>query len=70
MSLPPGLLFVVAAYFISESPRWLFRRGRVDAARAALERSRTPEQAAIEMHEMEQIAAQGKRRSCPTRIAC
>ena len=60
MSLPPGLLFVVTAFFISESPRWLFRRGRVDAARAALERSRTTEQAAIEIGEMEQIAAQGK----------
>jgi SP family myo-inositol transporter-like MFS transporter 13 len=61
MSLPPGLLFVVTAYFISESPRWLFQRGRVGAARAALERSRTPEQAAIEMDEMQEIAAQGKR---------
>lgn len=60
MSLPPGLLFVVAAFFISESPRWLFRRGRMEAARSALERSRTPEQSAIEMDEMEQTAAQGK----------
>ncbi len=61
MSLPPGLLFVVAGYFISESPRWLFQRGRIDAARSALERSRTPEQAALEMDEMAQIAAQGRR---------
>jgi MFS family permease len=60
MSLPPGLLFVVSACFISESPRWLFVRGRIEAARAALERSRTPEQAAIEVKEMEEIAAQGK----------
>src|ERR1700761_8242355 len=60
MSLPPGLLFVITGYFISESPRWLFQRGRVEAARAALERSRTPEQAAIEIEEMEQLAGQGK----------
>ncbi len=60
MSLPPGLLFVFTAYFISESPRWLFRRGRVEAARAALERSRTPEQAALEMHEMAEISGHGK----------
>jgi MFS family permease len=60
MSLPPGLLFVGSAFFISESPRWLFRRGRVEAARGALERSRTLEQTAIEMSEMEQVAAQGK----------
>jgi MFS family permease len=60
MSLPPGLLFVGSAFFISESPRWLFKRGRVEAARTALERSRTLEQAAIEMSEMEQTAAHGK----------
>ena len=60
MSLPPGLLFVISAYFISESPRWLFKRGRIEATRAALERSRTVEQAALEMEEMEQTAAQGK----------
>ena len=60
MSLPPGLLFVVTVFFISESPRWLFRRGRAAAARAALLRSRTLEQAALELDEMEQIAKEGK----------
>jgi len=60
MSLPPGLLFVITAFFISESPRWLFSRGRVDAARTALLRSRTREQATTELEEMEQIAAEGK----------
>jgi SP family myo-inositol transporter-like MFS transporter 13 len=69
MSLPPGLLFVVTAFFISESPRWLFSRGRVDAARTALLRSRTPEQATTEIEEMEQIAAEagapGDRSSSP-----
>lgn len=60
MSLPPGLLFIVTAYFITESPRWLFQRGRIEAARMALERSRTTEQAAVEIDEMRQIAAQGK----------
>ncbi len=59
MSLPPGLLFVITAFFISESPRWLFRRGREDAARTALLRSRTPEQAALELDEMKQIAVAG-----------
>jgi MFS family permease len=58
MSMPPGLIFVVGTFFVSESPRWLFRRGRVDAARAALLRSRTPQQAEIEMAEMQQIAAE------------
>jgi MFS family permease len=60
MSLPPGLLFVVTAFFISESPRWLFRRGHVGAARTALERSRTADQAAIEIGEMEQLAGHAR----------
>jgi len=42
---------------VSESPRWLFRRGKRDAAEAALLRSRTDEQAAIELAEMEQAVA-------------
>jgi MFS family permease len=56
VSLPPGLLFVVGSLFVSESPRWLFRRGRKEQAHAALLRSRTPEQAAIELREMEETA--------------
>jgi MFS family permease len=57
MSMPPGLLFVLGSFFVSESPRWLFRRSRGDQAHTALLRSRTPEQAAIEFEEMQQIAA-------------
>jgi MFS family permease len=56
MSMPPGLLFVLGGFFVSESPRWLFTKGKSTAALAALRRSRTEEQAAIEMSEMEQIA--------------
>jgi SP family myo-inositol transporter-like MFS transporter 13 len=56
MSMPPGILFVAGGFFVSESPRWLFRKGRKDAALDALRRSRTEEQAAVEMSEMEQIA--------------
>jgi MFS family permease len=63
MSMPPGLLFIVGSFFVSESPRWLFRRGRVDATRSALLRSRTPQQAEIEMSEMEQVAAQASART-------
>lgn len=61
MSMPPGLLFVVGGLFVSESPRWLFRRGKIEAARQALLRSRTPEQTEIEMSEMEQIAREATR---------
>ena len=60
VSLPPGILFVVGSFMVAESPRWLFRRGKKDAARAALLRSRTAEQAEIELKEMEETAAAEK----------
>ncbi len=60
VSLPPGILFVLGAFKVAESPRWLFRKGRTEAARAALLRSRTEEQADLEMREMaETLAAHG-----------
>ncbi len=57
ISLPPGLLFVIGGCFVAESPRWLYRRGRKDAARAALLRSRSEAEADTEMREMEATAA-------------
>ena len=56
MSMPPGILFVLGGFFVSESPRWLFSKGRKTNALEALRRSRTEEQATVEMNEMEQIA--------------
>lgn len=56
VSLPPGLVFVFGALLVSESPRWLFRHGRREKALVALLRSRTPQQAALELEEMEAIA--------------
>jgi MFS family permease len=60
VSLPPGILFVIGSFMVAESPRWLFRRGRPDAAYAALLRSRSTEQADIELAEMKQAAAAEK----------
>ncbi|MDQ2842817.1 MAG: sugar porter family MFS transporter [Acidobacteriota bacterium] len=57
VSLPPGVLFVIGSFFVAESPRWLFRRGKKDAAYAALLRSRSPAQAQVELKEMEETAA-------------
>src|SRR5487761_1924592 len=57
VSLPPGILFVIGGFLVSESPRWLFRRGKKDAALRALLRSRTESQARIEWQEMADIAA-------------
>jgi MFS transporter, SP family, solute carrier family 2 (myo-inositol transporter), member 13 len=60
VSLPPGILFVIGSLMVAESPRWLYRRGRRDAALSALLRSRTTEQANLELAEMEQAAAAEK----------
>jgi SP family myo-inositol transporter-like MFS transporter 13 len=57
VSLPPGILFVIGSLMVAESPRWLFRRGKRDAAYAALLRSRSTQQADLELAEMEQAAA-------------
>jgi SP family myo-inositol transporter-like MFS transporter 13 len=70
VSLPPGILFVIGSLMVAESPRWLFRRGKRDAALGALLRSRTNEQADLELAEMEQAAAAEKAEtSTGTKIA-
>jgi MFS family permease len=56
VSLPPGVLFVLGALVVSESPRWYFRKGRKEAALAALRRSRLQSEAEAELQEMEAIA--------------
>src|SRR6202035_1040933 len=62
VSLPPGLLFVIGSLMVAESPRWLLRRGKKEAAYDALLRSRTTEQADLELREMQEVTAaeQGK----------
>ena len=57
VSLPPGILFVIGSLLVEESPRWLFRRGKKEKAYAALLRSRTSDQATLELEEMESTAA-------------
>jgi MFS family permease len=52
VSLPPGVLFVIGSFMVAESPRWLYRRGKIDAARAALLRSRTEAETELELKEM------------------
>jgi predicted MFS family arabinose efflux permease len=63
MSMPPGILFLAGSLFVAESPRWLFRRGRKEQALQALLRSRTGEQAAAELEEMEQTSLASQRAS-------
>jgi MFS family permease len=55
VSLPPGVLFVIGSFMVAESPRWLLRRGKKDAAYAALLRSRQTAQADLELKEMLEI---------------
>jgi len=57
VSLPPGVLFVAGSLMVSESPRWLFRRGRTEAARIALLRSRTAQEADLELRKMAETLA-------------
>lgn len=68
MSLPPGALFAIGSLFVSESPRWLFRRGDRDKALASLLRSRSTDAAHLELAEMATVATQSdaKRRSTGT----
>ena len=60
VSLPPGILFVIGSLMVAESPRWLLRRGKKEAARTALLRSRTTDQADLELREMEEVVASEK----------
>jgi len=50
----PGVLFTLGAFFLKESPRWLFRRKREEEAFSVLRLSRSEEQANLEIAEMEE----------------
>ena len=69
VSLPPGLLFVIGSFWVAESPRWLFRRGNEDRALAALLRSRSPEQARVELDEMKRTLEAEKSASLTRKAA-
>lgn len=56
--LYPGLIFFAGAFFLSESPRWLFRRGRSEDAFRTLCRSSSQAEAGKELAEMQALAAQ------------
>ncbi len=62
VSLPPGILFMLGSLLVTESPRWLFRRGAKDKAQKALLRSRSAEDAALEMEEMNAVEQTASRK--------
>jgi MFS transporter, SP family, solute carrier family 2 (myo-inositol transporter), member 13 len=59
----PGLIFFAGSIFLSESPRWLIRKGRTEAAMSALRRSVSEEEAQTEMREMQALTVESKRES-------
>lgn len=52
----PGIAFFAGAFALSESPRWLFRKGRAEDAHKALVRSLPKPEAERELKEMESLA--------------
>jgi len=54
----PGLIFTVGSFFLSETPRWLFRRGRKEEALASLLRTSPEDEARLQLREMEDLAAE------------
>lgn len=67
VSLPPGILFVIGSFMVAESPRWLLRRGNKDGAYSALLRSRSTQQADLELREMEEVLAAEKSKNAGAR---
>lgn len=64
----PGLVFLIGSFFLSESPRWLFRRGRKEQALAALRRSSNEAEAELQMREMEDLAVEAKQKKADTGV--
>ena len=57
----PGLLFFFGTFLLTETPRWLFRKGRVADARSALLRLSPPPEAELQMREMETLAIETRK---------
>ena len=54
-SIYPAVLFLVGTFFVIESPRWLFRKGRPEQALAVLRKSLSEVEAGTEFREMSEI---------------
>ncbi len=56
----PGVVFTLCTLLVGESPRWLFRRRRLEEARRILRFSRSQAQTDREIHEMQERSGQGQ----------
>lgn len=63
VSLPPGILFVIGAFIVAESPRWLYKKGNITAVKAALLRSRSEAQADAEIKFMDEVEKAEKQKT-------
>lgn len=63
--LTPGIVFTAGCLLLAESPRWLAQRGRMDAARAALLRTRPADEAEAELREIRQALAPASASATP-----
>jgi len=59
----PGILFFLGTIFLSESPRWLFRRGHMEESLAALRKSSPEDEAQLQMREMVELAEEDKQKA-------
>jgi sugar porter (SP) family MFS transporter len=58
----PGVLFLLGTFFVPESPRWLVRRGRAEAARKVLGRMRGQAECDTELAEIRAALAEERAR--------
>ena len=63
VSLPPGILFVIGAFIVAESPRWLYKKGKIEAVKSALLRSRSEAQADEEIKLMNEVEEAEKKKT-------
>lgn len=63
VSMVPGIILFFGAFRLSESPRWLFRRGRKDEALASLARNNGEENAQAILKEMEETEEEERRQA-------
>lgn len=53
VGIVPGIIFLIALFFVPESPRWLMKQGRRDAALQILNKFHGPHEAGAEINDIE-----------------